>query len=190
MDRVRCSSLRQIPAAAVLAAALAGCAAIPESTAVARDGVTWAGYLYGEDLRQGCGDQGPDRFRLVFNAALPGRTASIFEVTGHPDRGGSIEAWAPGMANVGELGPAAPVPVGGARQRLELTGDQFVALARRLIQAGALLPPHSQLNLGGSQLRWFATGCLDGRYFLSAYTYSPGTVADISLDPADLIPLP
>ena len=178
-------ALRQV-AALLAASGLAACAAAPASRqASVPAGLTWAGYLYGEDLRTACREGAADRYRLVFNAGRPGQSVRILELSGRPDRGGTMTVWSLAVSSVAELGPADPaLPVQGLPgDSARLGPDQFRAVAERLAFGGVFLPPYSQLDLGASKLRWFATGCFDGFYFLSAYTVKPGLNRDIGFIP-------
>jgi hypothetical protein len=164
---------------------LAGCAGSGTEPTRAAPGLTWAGYLYGEDLRQGCHSGSDDRYRLVFNAGRPDQPVRILELVGHPDRGGIMRIWTLPVSSVAQLRPAeqAMPPTSAPTDQDTLTPDQFQRVARRLAYGGVFLPPFSQLDLGASKLRWFATGCFDGFYFLSAYTVRPGAVWDIGFIP-------
>lgn len=183
-------SHRARPGTAVLlllaAAFLAGCAGSGTESARPAAGLTWAGYLYGEDLRQGCQSGAEDRYRLVFNAGRPDQPVRILELVGHPDRGGTMRIWTLPVTSVAQLRPGEPAlpPTSAPADQDTLTPDQFQRVARRLAYGGVFLPPYSQLDLGASKLRWFATGCFDGFYFLSAYTVRPGMVRDISFIPS------
>lgn len=179
--------------AALLAAGLVtGCAGASDPGRMAAGkatqsagGLTWAGYLYGEDLRDGCREGTADRYRLIFNAGLPGQSVRILELAGRPDKGGTMTVWQLAVSNVSQLGPGDPaLPAQGVPGNVaSLSAEQFQAVALRLARGGVFLPPHSQLDLGASKLRWFATGCFDGFYFLSAYTAQPGARQDISFIP-------
>lgn len=185
----RHSAPLRLTAALTAVALLAACAAAPGgatgAAGRAEAGLTWAGYLYGEDLRSGCREGTADRYRLIFNARQPGQSVRILELSGRPDRGGTMTIWELAVSNVAQLGPGDPaLPMNGlAGNVAQLSAEQFRAVAERLAHGGVFLPPFSQLDLGASKLRWFATGCFDGLYFLSAYTAQPGLRQDIGLIP-------
>lgn len=166
---------------------LAGCAAAPPTGPRPPEGLTWGGYLYGEDLRQGCTGEGPDRYRFVINGTEPGRPVRIFEAVGTAEEGGWLEARDVAFGRVSDIGPGEPYRNGAGRKgagagkeaRLPLDPAQFAALGHRLVTSGLLMPPALAPDVTRGTSRWFATGCHDGFWFLAAHAGSKGPVREV-----------
>lgn len=182
--------MRQSPTlaalAVLLAASLAGCgtAAAPPPPARPPAGLTWGGYLHGEDLRQDCRAGTTDRYRMVFNGVRPGEPVRVFDLAGLPEAGGVFEARELAVPSVAAIGPGDPFTAWrGHVHRLDLTAAQFQAVVLHLALGGAFRGEASRLDLSASRLRWFATGCHGGFYFLAAYTAGPGQADEVGLRP-------
>ncbi len=166
-----------LAASALAACLLAGCAGPSSMRGAPPAGLTWGGYLYGEDLRRTCSEEGPDRYRFVVNAARPGQPVRIFEAVGSAAEGGTIEVRDLPIGRVADIGPGEPYrgpgpdPDGAGSDRLRLSPAQFAALGEGLVVRGTLLPPSLAPDVTRGTGRWFATGCHGGFYFVST---SPG----------------
>lgn len=170
---------------ALLAVLLTGCAG-GEARGFRKppSGLTWGGYLHGEDLRRDCRTGAADHYRMVFNALRPGEPVRVYDLVGLPDEGGVFEARELAVPSVAAIGPGDPVAAWrGDVHRLRLSAPQFQAVVLRLAMGGAFRGSDSRLDLGASQLRWFATGCHGGFYFLAAYTAYPGLADDVRFRP-------
>lgn len=142
-------------------------------------GLTWGGYLYGEDLRQTCSEKGPDRYRFVVNRSHPGHPMRVFEVVGTALRGGFIETHElsiggrTGIETAEPYLPPRKVPT--AAQRLRLSPADFAAMGEQLVVSGTFLPPMLAPDLTRVKTRWFVSGCREGTYFLAADA-APGRI--------------
>ncbi|WP_246337256.1 hypothetical protein [Azospirillum oleiclasticum] len=176
-------------------AALAACASAgPAGNPVERK-LTWFSYLNGDDLRVACAQDGPDRFRMVFNADY-NEHVRTYDVTGDPDGGASVAARvikAPDLARVDLADPVGAWKGDEAQTRLSPT--QYAMLVIRLYESGAFQMLPERLRLPSNSFYWLVSGCRDGQWFFTAYPYPSDRFADIrfaeplgAMDPTGVAP--
>ncbi|HYE49245.1 MAG TPA: hypothetical protein VEB20_06640 [Azospirillaceae bacterium] len=159
----------------------AACAGTAPPSARAPEPLTWLAYLNGDDMRRRC-LPGEDRYRLVFNPDRPGEPVRIIEIAGNPRQGATIEARHIGVASVAEIAPGDRLAAWDGRvDSRRLSRTDFIGLSLVLAERGVFSGVLPRLELGGSQLRWFASGCHQGTYFLSAYAFPPGVRQEAAL---------
>src|SRR5690349_5787503 len=163
--------------AAMAICVLSGCAAL--GTAEEGDGrkLTWLSYVNGEDLRDQCAPDAPDRYRLVYNAQSHAQLRT-YEVRGEADdpnrgvRGGAmVEARAISSADLSRRDPVEVLqPESNQISRVRLSPDQFERLTLKLAESGVFDGPPIGLRLQSGGVFWLASGCHEGEYFVTAFT--------------------
>ena len=158
----------------------AGCASIgPTDNPVARR-LTWISYVSGDDLRTTCSKDGPERYRLVFNADY-NQHVRTYDLTADPaDGGATLEARvieATDLARIDATDPLANVR--GRTAQTRLTPPQFAALVASLGESGAFDGLPDRLRLRSNGIYWLVNGCHGGRWFFSAYPYPDARYVDI-----------
>lgn len=163
--------LRRTVLTAVLLA-LAGCSSVgPTDNPVSRK-LTWFSYLNGDDLRSGCGKDGTDRFRLIFNADY-NRHVRTYDIVGDGGQGGAVmEAHVIEATDLARITPADPLSAArGSGATTRLTPAQFAGFVSRLREDGAFDTPPNGLRLPSNGFYWLINGCRSGQWFFTAYPY-------------------
>jgi hypothetical protein len=163
--------------AALAACFLSGCAALGPAEEADGRKLTWFSYVNGEDLRDQCAPDTPDRYRLVYNAQSHAqlRTYEVRGEAGDPDRGlrggAVIEARAIPSADLSRRDPAEVLqPESTQISRVRLSSDQFESLTLKLAASGVFDGPPIGLRLQSGGIFWLASGCHEGEYFVTAFT--------------------
>jgi len=164
--------------AAVAASLLSGCAGLgPAGTAADGRKLTWFSYVNGEDLKDQCTRDVPDRYRMIYNA--PSRAQlRTYEVRGEADNRGNgthggalVEARAIPAADLVRRDPEdALQPEESEITRVRLSADQFERLTLRLAATGIFDGIPTGPSFGSNGIFWLVSGCHDGAYFVTAFS--------------------
>ncbi|WP_448191218.1 hypothetical protein [Azospirillum sp. sgz301742] len=171
------TSLGLAMAGALLAA---GCASIgPTDNPVARR-LTWISYVSGDDLRPACRKDGPERYRLVFNADF-NQHVRTYDLTADPvDGGATLEAHVIEATDLARMDASDPLAnVRGKTGQTRLSAPQFAAFVASLGESGAFDGLPDRLRLRSNGIYWLVNGCHEGRWFFSAYPYPDTRFVDI-----------
>ena len=161
-------------------ALLAGCASGgPTDNPVARR-LTWISYVSGDDLRTACRSDGPERYRLVFNADY-NQHVRTYDLTADPaDGGATLEARVIEATDLARMDATDPLAnVRGRTAQTRLTPRQFAAVVASLNESGAFDGLPDRLRLRSNGIYWVVNGCHGGRWFFSAYPYPDSRFVDI-----------
>lgn len=177
MTQTAAKSLGLTLAGALLAA---GCASGgPTDNPVARR-LTWISYVSGDDLRTTCRKEGPERYRLVFNADY-NQHVRTYDLTADPaDGGATLEARVIEATDLARMDATDPLAnVRGKTAQTRLTASQFTAFVASLGESGAFDALPDRLRLRSNGIYWLVNGCHGGRWFFSAYPYPDSRFVDI-----------
>ena len=167
-------------ALAMALATLTGCAAFgPTDNPVARK-LTWFSYLSGDDLRDRCGADGGDRYRVVFNADY-NRHVRTYDISLDPADGGGalVEARVIEATDLARLTPLDPLSAArGRTATLRLTAPQFASVIGSLSANGAFEPPATTTRLPSNGVYWLINGCRNGRWFFAVHPYPASPFTD------------
>ena len=164
----------------LMGALLAGCASGgPTDNPVARR-LTWISYVSGDDLRVACRTDGPERYRLVFNADY-NRHVRTYDLTAdQQDGGATLEARVIEATDLARMDATDPLAnVRGRTAQTKLTARQFAAFESSLGESGAFDGVPDRLRLRSNGIYWLVNGCHGGRWFFSAYPYPDSRFVDI-----------
>lgn len=158
---------------------LAGCAASGPADLPVERGLSWFSYLNGDDLRQVCGQDRADRFRLVFNADY-NHHVRTYDIAADPEKGGAaVVARVIETADLARISPTDPLgPWRGQRAETRLTPRQFAEFVRTLSDSGAFEPLPGTLRLPSNGIYWLVNGCRSGAWFFNVYPYPTDRFAD------------
>ncbi|WP_146208785.1 hypothetical protein [Azospirillum sp. TSO22-1] len=158
----------------------AGCASSgPTDNPVARR-MSWISYVSGDDLRTSCRSDGPERYRLVFNADY-NQHVRTYDLTADPADGGAVlEARVIQATDLARMDASDPLAnLRGAKAQTKLTAPQFAAFIASLTESGAFDGVPDRLRLRSNGIYWLVNGCHGGRWFFSAYPYPDHRFVDV-----------
>jgi hypothetical protein len=177
---MRLTAAKGLVLALACAFVAAGCASSgPTDNPVARR-LTWISYVSGDDLRTACRKDGPERYRLVFNADY-NQHVRTYDLTADPEGGGAtLEARVIEATDLARLDATDPLAnVRGRTAQTRLTAAQFAAFVASLGDSGAFDGLPDRLRLRSNGIYWLANGCHGGHWFFSAYPYPDSRFVDI-----------
>lgn len=160
-------------------ALLTGCASQGPAENPAARRLTWISYVAGDDLRTACRKDGPERYRLVFNADY-NQHVRTYDLTADPAGGAVLEARVIQATDLARMDATDPLAnVRGKTAQTRLTNRQLVAFVTSLSESGAFDGVPDRLRLRSNGIYWLVNGCHGGRWFFSAYPYPDSRFIDI-----------
>lgn len=163
-----------------LLVALGACAYQGDLSTPGAQKLTWFSYLDGDDLRASCTAEGPDRYRLVYNAVYEEQLRS-YELRIDPAGGGYYIARAQGEASLTRItldDPLAPWRWQTSEQAL--TPEQTATFQDRLQESGFYgAPPVGQRFYSGGFF-WWVVACEDGEMRYNAWEHGKRGFEDLT----------
>lgn len=158
-----------------LAGFLGGCASMRQPTGL--DPANWLRHVAGADLRQDCGPESPDHYRLVMNG-VSGRAARSVDIRLKPEGGALLEERelplaSPPLPDESDAGPGTrklPLP---AANSTSLSDWNTALLVHHLKRAGAFDGGVVGALAPTDTITWIMSGCRQGRWFSTAFA-DPG----------------
>jgi hypothetical protein len=150
--------------------------------------LNWFSYLNADDVRDGCTDGAPARYRLVYNGVYfaPGneqvRTYDIQTVPGSTE-GHQVKVRVIGAVNLSNVVIDDPIrtlfndprdllaPGRGVIEHVTISDGDLATLDRALADSGFFRPAPAGLRLRSVDFYWLAAACVDGRFVYNAYKW-------------------
>lgn len=142
--------------------------------------LTWFSYVNGDDIRASCNAEGPDRYRLLYNAVYEEQLRS-YELRVDPAGGGYYTARAQGEASLTEItlnDPLAPWRWRTSEQAL--TPEQTAAFRDRLRESGFYGPPPVGQRFYSGGFYWWVVACEDGEMRYNAWEHGKRGFGDLT----------
>ena len=132
----------------------------------------WFSYLAGDDIREGCAEGSPERYRLVYNARYDEQLRTYEVLADEIDGGGFVTARSQGQASVADLrSDDLLAPWRWQKAQARLDGQAMQKLRDSLSVAGFYDRPALGLELNSKAFSWAAVGCREGRFFFSGWQH-------------------
>ena len=143
----------------------------------------WFSYVAADDIRAGCGRDGRNRLRLVYNA-IYNEQVRVYEIFLQPDgtAGMTVDVLAD-QGDVSNLSIADPSDVTNPwrmkRGQRVLAPGETRDLVALLQQSAAFGPPRAGLRLPDVDFWWTVASCLNGTWGFQAYHYPTDSFANV-----------
>lgn len=142
---------------------------------------SWFSYLNADDLRQQCGPDFADHFRLIYHAHADEQIRT-YDLTRTASGGGALTIQVRGAADLRRIALDDPLaPWRGTIVRTEVDQAAVAALTQALEAARFSETPEKSVRMHSWGFFWLVSACVDGRFAIDAWTFPSSDFQDLRL---------
>jgi len=146
----------------------------------------WFRFVAGKEIREACGQGGPDHYRLVYNAIYREQVRT-YDLVAQPGGGAVLTTRVFGEAGVVNniiindvfdvLGPWR-----GVKTERVLTPAEFSSVIAAMEQSGALRFPERRFEVPSNDFYWAVTSCRKGQFTATAFHHPTDGFRSVAFD--------
>jgi len=148
----------------------------------------WFRFVAGKEIREACGQGGPDHYRLVYNAIYREQVRAYDLVA---QSGGAALMTTRVFGEAGVLNKLVINdfvdilgPWRGAKNERVLTPVEFAGVVEAIERSGALRFPERRFEVPSNDFYWAVTACRNGQFTATAFHYPTDGFKAVSFDKA------
>ena len=146
----------------------------------------WFRFVAGKEIREACGQGGPDHYRLVYNAIYREQVRA-YDLIAQPGGGAAMTTRVFGVAGVVNnivINDVVDVlgPWRGVKTERMLTAAEFSSVVGALEKSGALRFPEKRFEVPSNDFYWAITACRNGQFTGTAFHHPTDGFRTVSFD--------
>jgi hypothetical protein len=153
---------------------VAGCAYDGETTTPIGRNLSWFSYLNGDDIGYGCGKDGIDRYRMVYNAVYVEQVRA-YDLTVSNDGQSNLRTRITGRADLSKITLEKPLDILSPwREKSferQLTDAEAMKIRQSLTESDLEAPLTERIQLHSDNFYWVVSACENGRFRFNAFAY-------------------
>jgi hypothetical protein len=146
----------------------------------------WFRFVAGKEIREACGQGGPDHYRLVYNAIYREQVRA-YDVVAQPNGGAVLTTRVFGQAGVVNniiINDVVDVlgPWRGVKTERSLTAGEFSSLVSAMETSGALRFSERRFEVPSNDFYWAVSACRGGKFTATAFHHPTDGFRNVSFD--------
>ena len=146
----------------------------------------WFRFVAGKDVREACGNGGPDHYRLVYNAIYREQVRA-YDLIAQPGGGAAMTMRVFGQAGIVNnivINDVVDIlgPWRGVKTERTLTAGEFSRLIAALDQSGGLRFPTRKFEVPSNDFYWTVVACRGGQFTATAFHHPTDGFRSVSFD--------